>query len=91
MFFTWDEAKNKKNKNKHGVSFEEAQSVFFDECAKLITDPDHSQEEDHFILMGMSEKLKLLVVVHVYREDDEVIRIISARKAKPRESKNYKR
>lgn len=91
MFFIWDEAKNKKNINKHGVSFEEAESVFTDESARLIADPDHSNEEDRFILLGLSLKLNLLVVVHVYMESDEIIRIISARKADSKEEPYYRR
>ena len=64
MIFTWDEAKNRLNKKKHGVSFEEAKGVFLDEHARLIEDPDHSNSEDRFVLLGMSAQLKLLVVVH---------------------------
>ena len=88
--FVWDENKNLINKKKHKVSFEEAQSVFYDENARLIDDPDHSMKEERFILLGMSHSLKLLVVVHAYRENDEIIRIISARKATKNESKTYK-
>ena len=91
MIFTWDEAKNKLNKKKHGISFEEVESVFLDEHARLIRDPDHSGREDRFVLLGMSAQLKLLVVVHVYRESNELIRIISARKATTKERKFYKR
>jgi len=63
--------------------------VFYDENARLISDPDHSATEDRFVLLGLSEKLRLLVVVHTYRENDELIRIISARKAAANEAKNY--
>lgn len=91
MFFIWDELKNKTNKKKHKVSFEEAETIFSDKNALFMHDPDHSDEEDRFILLGMSEKLRLLVVVHAYREDDEIIRIISARTAKPAEEKDYMR
>ena len=91
MVFTWDEAKNRLNKKKHGVSFKEAESVFLDEHARLIGDPDHSDSEDRFVLLGMSAQLRLLVVVHVYRESNELIRIISARKATAKERKFYKR
>lgn len=91
MFFIWDELKNKTNKKKHTVSFEEAETFFSDENGLFMHDPDHSDEEDRFILIGMSEKLRLLVVVHAYREDDEIIRIISARTAKPPEEKAYMR
>jgi len=75
---------------KHGVSFEEARTVFFDENAKVIDDPDHSESEDSFILLGVSGALRLLLVCHCYRQGDSVIRIISARKASPRESKQYR-
>ena len=68
MIFVWDDDKNKKNIAKHGVSFEEAKSVFFDDFAKLIADPDHSEHEDRFILLGLSSNIKLLVVVHVYKK-----------------------
>ena len=91
MILTWDEAKNRLNKKKHGVSFEEAKGVFLDEHARLIGDPDHSDSEDRFVLLGMSAQLNLLVVVHVYRESNELIRIISARKATTKERKFYKR
>ena len=87
--FAWDDAKAQENARKHGVSFEEAASVFADENARLKHDPDHSQEEDRFILLGFSAKLRLLLVCHAYRENDEVIRIISARKATPNERKQY--
>jgi uncharacterized DUF497 family protein len=89
MRFAWDEVKAEANQRKHGVSFEEASTVFADENGRLKHDPDHSQEEDRFILLGFSAKLRLLIVCHAYRENDEVIRIISARKAKPHERKQY--
>jgi uncharacterized protein len=89
--FTWDPAKNKSNTRKHGVSFDEAQTVFLDESAQLIDDPDHSSiEEDRFILLGLSASLRMLVVCHCYRESDEVIRIISARRATPGEARSYR-
>ena len=91
MIFAWDKNKNAINKKKHGVSFEEAESVFSDEFALLIADPDHSENEDRFVLLGVSQKLRLLVIVHAYKEDDETIRIISARKAKKPEQAKYKR
>lgn len=91
MIFTWNESKNKSNKRKHGVSFEEAESVFLDECARLIHDVRHSETEERFIILGMSDKLNLLIVVHAFKEDDEIIRIISARKATKTESQFYKR
>jgi uncharacterized DUF497 family protein len=87
--FEWDEAKAVSNARKHGVTFEEARSVFFDENARLIHDPDHSEEEDRFILLGLSNSLDLLVVGHCYRSDGNCIRIISARKATARESRAY--
>ena len=89
MRFTWDEAKAAENLRKHGVSFEEGSTVFADENARLKHDPDHSQQEDRFILLGFSARLRLLIVCHAYRENDEVIRIISARKATPNERKQY--
>lgn len=87
--FDWDERKAAANLKKHGVSFEEAKSAFFDERAKLIDDPDHSEDEERLILLGLSSALRLLVVCHCYRGEDSVIRIISARKASARESKFY--
>ena len=87
--FEWDSNKNEINKKKHHVSFEEAKTVFYDEEALLIEDPEHSQEEDRFILLGFSLKANLLVVCHCYRESESVIRIISARKATRPESRQY--
>lgn len=87
--FEWDENKNGINKKKHNISFEEAMTVFYDEEALVIEDAEHSQEEERFIILGMSASLKLLVVCHCYRESDSVIRIISARKATKRESMQY--
>jgi uncharacterized protein len=87
--FTWDENKNRGNRRKHGVSFEEAQTAFFDASAKVYFDPEHSEEEDRFILLGVSYRLRVLVVCHCYRESDTVIRIISARKADKREQDDY--
>jgi uncharacterized protein len=87
--FEWDERKAAANAKKHGVTFDEAKSVFVDERAKLIDDPDHSDEEDRFVLLGLSGALRMLLVCHCYRVDDHVIRIISARKANPKESKSY--
>ena len=88
--FEWDARKASANKKKHGISFEEARTVFFDENAKLIDDPDHSEEEDRFVLLGVSSSLKVMLVCHCYREEGNVVRIISARKASPRESKQYR-
>ena len=87
--FEWDENKNNSNKNKHKVSFEEGQTAFSDENAIIIHDPDHSEDEDRFILLGMSSSLKLLVVCHCLRDNDNLIRIISVRKADKRESSSY--
>ena len=87
--FEWNERKNTENKRKHKVSFEEAQTVFLDENAIRFFDPDHSKDEDRFIMLGMSFILRVLVVCHCYREDDSVIRIISARKADKREQSDY--
>jgi len=87
--FAWNEAKAIENRRKHGVTFEEAVTVFGDENARLMHDPDHSLREDRFILLGFSAKLRLLLVCHAYRENDELIRIISARKATPNERKQY--
>lgn len=89
MRFEWDDEKARANEQKHGVSFEEAQTVFFDEHALLYDDPDHSDDEDRFLLLGPSARLRVLVVVHCYRESDEVIRMISARRATRRERRAY--
>ncbi|MBI2433476.1 MAG: BrnT family toxin [Candidatus Hydrogenedentes bacterium] len=87
--FEWDESKNRANQRKHGVSFEEAKTVFFDENAVRYFDPDHSQDEDRFLMLGMSGRLRVLIVCHCYRMNDAVIRIISARKADKREASDY--
>ncbi len=87
--FEWDEGKAGRNIEKHGVSFEEARTVFFDERGLLISDPDHSSEEDRFILLGLSSGLRALVVCHCYRGDDDLIRIISARRADRDEQRQY--
>ena len=87
--FEWDEDKNRENIKKHGVSFQEAQTVFLDENALRFFDPDHSRDEDRFIMLGMSFKLRVLVVCHCHRKNDTVIRIISARKADKHEAKDY--
>ena len=89
--FEWDEQKNELNKKKHKISFEEAKTVFYDEEALLIYDPEHSQEEERFIILGFSKMANLLVVCHCYRASNTVIRIISARKATKSESKQYHR
>ena len=87
--FEWDPRKDAENKRKHGVSFEEARSVFADEYALLLDDPDHSAVEERFILLGLSARFRVLVVVHAYRESEDTIRIISARKATRRERQQY--
>ena len=87
--FEWDENKNKINQKKHKVSFEEASTVFYDMEARVIDDPEHSEEEDRFIILGLSKKANLLVVCHCYRASDTVIRIISARKATTNETRQY--
>ena len=89
MRFEWDEKKDIANKRKHRVTFLEAQSVFFDERAILFDDPGHSGVEVRFLLLGLSMSFRGLVVVHCLREDGDVIRIISARKATLRECKAY--
>ncbi len=87
--FSWDDRKERENQSKHGVAFEEAVTVFADENARLKHDPEHSRDEDRFVLLGFSAILRILVVVHAYRKDDTEIRIISARKAAPKERKQY--
>ena len=89
--FEWDKAKNEANQEKHGVSFEEARTAFSDERGLLLDDLDHSEEEDRFILLGVSAALRTLVVCHSYRDRDDVIRIISARTANRRERAEYSR
>lgn len=89
IYFIWDEEKAVTNQHKHGISFEEAKSAFYDEDARLRHDPDHSTDEDRFLLLGISQLLRILVVCHCYREDDLQIRIISARKATKSEQKQY--
>ncbi|GHV18053.1 hypothetical protein AGMMS49938_18990 [Fibrobacterales bacterium] len=91
LVFVWDTLKATSNLQKHGVSFLEAQGVFYDPNAKLIYDPDHSDTEERFIMLGMSKIANLLVVCHCYKDDDTHIRIISARKATIKEGKNYRR
>lgn len=87
--FQWDENKNSINRRKHHISFEEAQTVFADVDALIIDDPDHSEQEERFIIMGFSLRANLLVVCHCYRDNDSVIRIISARKATSKEARQY--
>jgi len=87
--FVWDNQKEKSNLTKHGISFDEAKTVFYDDNARLIFDPDHSNHEERFILLGLSIKLNILVVVHCYKEKEKNIRIISARKATKNEIGSY--
>jgi len=87
--FEWDDVKAKLNQKKHGVSFDEAISVFYDELAIVFDDPDHSNNEERFIIVGYSMKNDILVVSHCWRESDCIIRIISARKATKNEYKEY--
>jgi len=87
--FEWDDRKSAENKRKHGVSFEEAQTVFFDDRALLIADPDHSEHEERFVLLGLSSALRTLVVCHCYRRQGDVVRLISARKADREERERY--
>ena len=89
--FDWDARKNAANKRKHGVSFEEARTVFYDDRALLIEDPDENDEEDHFVLLGISGTLRMLVVCHCYREKDSLIRMISARRANRRKREDYEK
>jgi len=88
LHFEWDENKAISNQEKHGISFEEAKSVFADSLGRLISDPDHSEDEERFILLGVSSRLRLLIVCHCER-DANSIRIISARKADRFERKKY--
>lgn len=88
--FEWDPKKASSNLRKHKVSFEDAQTVFSDERALLINDPDHSEEEERFVLLGLSSTMRLLVVVHCYRAAENVIRLISARKANADERSLYR-
>ncbi|MBI4238081.1 MAG: BrnT family toxin [Deltaproteobacteria bacterium] len=89
--FEWDERKNRENMRKHRVSFEEARTVFLDEQAIRYFDPDHSADEDRFIMLGLSYQLRVLVVCHCYRTSETTIRIISARKADQQERTAYRR
>jgi uncharacterized protein len=89
--FAWDEAKSQRNQRKHGVSFEEAQSVFSDDHALFMGDPDHSEGEERFLLLGLSSLLRTLVICHCFRDEEDLIRIISARKADREERALYNR
>lgn len=88
--FEWDEKKNEKNKEKHKIGFEEALTVFYDENAVLFDDPEHSEDEDRFLIIGITQNERLCIVSHCYRgEQDDKIRIISARKATKNETRFY--
>lgn len=89
LFFEWDPLKATSNAAKHGITFEEAKTVFHDEDALVISDPDHSMGEERFIIMGRSTKPRILVVVHCFRKAGSSIRIISARRAGTKEQKPY--
>ena len=89
--FEWDENKNEINKRKHGLSFETAQEVFYDDAAILFDDPDHSFDEERFLIIGMIKSSKICIVSHCYRNSDSVIRLISAREATKREKNIYLR
>ena len=89
--FDWDQRKARANQLKHGVSFDEAKTAFLDEYARIILDPEHSDDEERFVLLGMSIGLRLLVVCHCYREPGNLIRIISARRANKSERREYAR
>lgn len=87
--FDWDPDKNEINKRKHGISFETAREVFFDEAAIIFDDPEHSIGEERFLIIGMTKSSKICIVSHCYRDNDNVIRIISAREATRREKTIY--
>ncbi len=87
--FAWDPKKARANITKHGVSFPEAQTAFLDEHARLLDDPDHSDDEERFVLLGYSFEARCLIVSHCYRQDDTMIRLISARRATPTEEADY--
>ena len=89
--FEWDENKNQINKSKHGIDFEEAKTVFYDDDAIMFDDPEHSMEEERFLILGISKHENLCIVSHCYRCEDNIIRIISARKATRNETKTYNR
>lgn len=89
LVFEWDARKASQNRRKHGVAFDEARTAFLDESARLMSDPEHSDEEDRFLLLGLSTRARLLVVCHCYRKDDNSIRIISARTANGSERRQY--
>lgn len=87
--FEWDDKKSQSNLRKHGVSFEEAQTVFFDDMAIQFWDESHAEKGERFLMLGLSNKLRVLLIVHCFRENDSTIRIISARKATNKEMNEY--
>ena len=89
--YEWDPDKNAVNIEKHGISFEEAKTVFYDDEALVRDDPEHSEDEERFVILGLSSRANLLIVCHCYRASETVIRIISARKATKNESRFYER
>ncbi len=89
LCFVWDDKKAAGNWQKHGISFKEAKGAFYDDYARVIPDPDHSEGEERFLLLGMSAEMRVLVVCHCYRESDSQIRIISARRATKKERQQY--
>ena len=91
MKFSWSKKKANSNLQKHGVSFEEAKSVFLDDLALLLDDPDHSADEERFILLGYSSQARIIIVCHCYRNNEEEMRLISARKATKIESNSYRK
>jgi len=91
MIFEWDPDKNKSNMKKHGVDFEDAESVFQDEMALELFDDEHSKDEDRYIIIGISSKTRELMVCHCYRNSGDIIRIISARRATRNEIALYER
>jgi len=90
LYFDWDKNKAAENKKKHNITFDEAKTVFYDTNARMIHDPEHSDDEDRFVLLGLSSSLRMLIVCHCYRKNDSIIRIISARKANKQEQKQYR-
>ncbi|EKD74529.1 MAG: hypothetical protein ACD_44C00417G0007 [uncultured bacterium] len=89
IIFEWDPIKASINKQKHRITFEEAKTIFYDENAIIIHDPGHSDDEDRFVMLGLSAILRMLIVVHCYRKEEKIIRIISARKATKKELTYY--
>jgi uncharacterized DUF497 family protein len=87
--YIWDEEKHQANIKKYGITFQEASDVFDDEYALIEYDPEHSIKEDRYVILGFSHRAQLLMVCHCYRDDDEIIRIFSARKANKAEREEY--